>query len=180
MTGVQTCALPIFNSILGPAGERWAPVHGIASLAAAPQVFEDVAAVFADMADLLAQAGISAGYLYTSLSTNALIIEPVFYWPEERYSLHETLMEKPHLARLPVLPRNDQATAIVTQARERVIDVFARHGCGFFQIGRTYPYLASRDDATRALLSAIKGVVDPAGLINPGGLGLAPLPTAPE
>jgi FAD/FMN-containing dehydrogenase len=174
---IRANPFPPLNSILGPAGERWAPVHGIASLAAAPQVFEDVAAVFADMADPLAQAGISAGYLYTSLSTNALIIEPVFYWPEERYSLHETLMEKPHLARLPVLPRNDNATAIVTQARERVIDVFARHGCGFFQIGRTYPYLASRDPASIALLKAIKAQLDPAFMLNPGALGLNGAPT---
>jgi FAD/FMN-containing dehydrogenase len=169
---IRVTPFPPLNSILGPTGERWAPVHGIASLAAAPAVFEDVVAVFADMADALKQAGVSAGYLYTSLSTNALIIEPVFYWPEERYAVHESLMEKTHLARLPTLSPNPDATAVVVEARNRVIDVFARHGCGFFQIGRTYPYRASRDAATIALLEGLKSLLDPAQTLNPGVLGL--------
>ncbi len=169
---IRVTPFPPLNSILGPTGERWAPIHGIASLAAAPAVFADVAAVFADMAAELKQAGVSAGYLYTSLSTNALIIEPVFYWPEERYSIHETLMEKTHLARLPTLDANPEATAVVVAARNRIIKVFADHGCGFFQIGRAYPYRESRDAATIALLEGLKSLVDPDHIFNPGALGL--------
>jgi hypothetical protein len=44
---IRVTPFPQLNSILGPAGERWAPVHGIASLAAAPAVFAEVEAVFA-------------------------------------------------------------------------------------------------------------------------------------
>jgi FAD/FMN-containing dehydrogenase len=170
---IRVTPFPPLNSILGPAGERWAPVHGIASLAAAPAVLADVEAVFADMQAALTDAGVFYGYLYTSLSTNALIIEPVFYWPEERYTIHETLMEKPHLARLPRLDENPAATALVVAARTRVIEVFARHGCGFFQIGRSYPYRESRDAASLALLEAVKARLDPAHALNPGALGLA-------
>jgi FAD/FMN-containing dehydrogenase len=170
---IRVTPFPPLNSILGPAGERWAPVHGIASLAAAPQVFDDVVAVFTEMADALKTAGVAAGYLYTSLSTNALIIEPVFYWPEERFSIHESLMEKQHLARLPCLAANPEATAVVTQTRSRVIDVFARHGCGFFQIGRSYPYRESRDPASMALLEGLKTLLDPEEKLNPGVLGLS-------
>jgi FAD/FMN-containing dehydrogenase len=169
---IRVTPFPPLNSILGPAGERWAPVHGIASLAASPQVFEEVEAVFAEMDAELKAAGVFSGYLYTSLSTNALIIEPVFYWPEERYGIHETLMEKQHMARLPVLPPNPAATAVVIEARRRVIEVFARHGCGFFQIGRTYPYRESRDAASIALLEGVKTLLDPERIFNPGVLGL--------
>jgi FAD/FMN-containing dehydrogenase len=169
---IRVTPFPPLNSILGPAGERWAPVHGIASLAASPAVFADVEAVLAGMKPELAAAGVTAGYLFTSLSTNALIIEPVFYWPEERYSIHEKLMEKSHLARLPVLPANPQATATVVAARRRVIEVFARHGCGFFQIGRTYPYRESRDAASVALLDGLKALLDGNGVLNRGVLGL--------
>jgi len=170
---IRVTPFPPLNSILGPSGERWAPVHGIASLTAAPAVFEEVEAVFAAMKPELTAAGVSAGYLYTSLSTNALIIEPVFYWPEERYAIHEKLMETQHLARLPVQPANPAATATVTEARRRVIEVFARHGCGFFQIGRTYPYRESRDPASLALLDGIKALLDPAQNFNPGVLGIS-------
>jgi FAD/FMN-containing dehydrogenase len=169
---IRVTPFPPLNSILGPAGERWAPVHGIASLAAAPAVFADVEAVFAGMAEALKAAGVFYGYLYTSLSTNALIIEPVFYWPEEHYAIHETLMEKPHLARLPRLAANPAASAVVMAARNRVIEVFARHGCGFFQIGRTYPYRESRDAASLALLEGLKTLLDPGQALNPGALGL--------
>jgi FAD/FMN-containing dehydrogenase len=169
---IRVTPFPQLNSILGPAGERWAPVHGIASLAAAPAVFAEVEAVFAEMQAELKAAGVFYGYLYTSLSTNALIIEPVFYWPEERYAIHESLMEKPHLARLPKLEANPAATAAVVTARNRVIEVFARHGCGFFQIGRTYPYRESRDPASIALLEGVKALLDPDRVFNPGALGL--------
>ncbi len=169
---IRVTPFPPLNSILGPAGERWAPVHGIASLSSAPAVLADVAAMFADMDKELKAAGVSAGYLFTSLSTNALIIEPVFYWPEERYSVHEKLMEKQHLARLPVLAANPAASAVVSESRRRAIEIFASHGCGFFQIGRSYPYRESRDAASIALLEAIKNFADPAHKFNPGVLGL--------
>jgi FAD/FMN-containing dehydrogenase len=169
---IRVTPFPPLNSILGPSGERWAPVHGIASLGKAPDVLDDVVAVFAEMAPELEAAGVSAGYLFTSLSTNALIIEPVFYWPEERYAIHESLMEKQHLARLPVLPANPAASETVIEARRRAVAIFAKHGCGFFQIGRSYPYHESRDPASLALLEAIKDVTDPAAMFNPGVLGL--------
>ncbi len=170
---IRVTPFPPLNSILGPAGERWAPVHGIASLTAAAAVLADVVAMFAEMDAELKAAGVTAGYLFTSLSTNALIIEPVFYWPEERYGIHESLMEKQHMARLPVLAANPAASATVTEARRRAIEIFARHGCGFFQIGRSYPYLDSRDAASVALLEAIKNFADPERMFNPGGLGLS-------
>jgi FAD/FMN-containing dehydrogenase len=169
---IRVTPFPPLNSILGPAGERWAPVHGVASLAAAPQVLEDVLAVFAEKQAELDAAGVYGGYLFTSVSTNALIVEPVFYWPEEHYSVHETLMEKTHLNRLPTLPRNEAATAVVVETRRRVIEVFAKHGCGFFQIGRSYPYIESRDAASVALLQGLKSLLDPDQIFNPGVLGL--------
>jgi FAD/FMN-containing dehydrogenase len=177
---IRSVPFPPLNSVLGPKGERWAPVHGLVPLSAAPAIFEELQAMLAGRAEAFAAENIFTGTLFTGASTNALIIEPVFYWPEQRFAIHEQAIEPAHLAKLPELAANPTATNLVTAARQAVIAIFARHGCAHYQIGRTYPYLASRDDATRALLSAIKGVVDPAGLINPGGLGLAPLPTAPE
>jgi FAD/FMN-containing dehydrogenase len=169
---IRVTPFPPLNSILGPAGERWAPVHGIAALADAPAVYEEVEAVFAEMQAALDEVGVTRGYLYSSLSTNGLIVEPVFYWPEERYGIHEQLMEPAHLARLPRQAPNPAATAVVIEARRRVIEVFARHGCAFFQIGRTYPYRQSRDAASLALLEGLKALLDPAGQLNPGVLGL--------
>jgi FAD/FMN-containing dehydrogenase len=168
---IRAQPFPAANSILGPAGERWLPIHGQVPLSAAPDVFAGVQGVFSSMAQAFAQHGIHTGYLFSSMSTNALIIEPVFYWPDERAPVHEAAIEPAHLARLPVLPPNPAARAVVLEAKAKVIDVYRRHGCGHFQIGRTYPYRASREPASWAFLEAIKREVDPLGLMNPGVLG---------
>ncbi|KQP46239.1 FAD-binding oxidoreductase [Pseudorhodoferax sp. Leaf274] len=169
---IRAQPFPPLNSVMGPGGERWAPVHGVAALSAAGDVFEALQQVFADMADAFARAGVKTGYLFTSVSTNALLVEPVFYWPGERLAVHAAAMQPEHLARLPALPDDPAATAVVVEARRRVVAVFERFGCGHFQIGRSYPYRQSRDAASWAVLEAVKAAVDPQGVVNPGVLGL--------
>ncbi len=168
---IRAQPFPALNSVLGPRGERWVPIHGIASLSAAADVFDEIEAVFAAMSAEFRQHGVSVGYLFTSLSTNALIVEPVFYWPEARTAVHAVAIEAAHLDKLPVQPDNPAATAVVVEARRRVIEVYQRHGCGHFQIGRTYPYRESRDAASWQLLEAVKHAVDPDRCLNPGALG---------
>ncbi len=169
---IRANPFPPLNSILGPEGERWAPVHGVASLSQAPALFAEVESLFAELAPAFDSHGIYVGYLFTSLSTNALIVEPVFYWPEARHALIEATVEAQHLSKLPVQPPNPAATALVERARARVIEICARLGCGHFQIGRCYPYRASRDPASWALVEAVKQALDPGGALNSGGLGL--------
>jgi FAD/FMN-containing dehydrogenase len=169
---IRAQPFPPLNSVLGPRGERWVPVHGVAPLSAAAQVFEDCEAVLHGMSAEFEREGVSTAYLFTHLSTNALIVEPVFYWPEERQAIHVAAMEPEHVAKLPVLAANAKATAVVTEARARLNAVFLRHGCGHFQIGRAYPYRESRDAASWQLIEAVKAAVDANGALNPGVLGL--------
>jgi FAD/FMN-containing dehydrogenase len=168
---IRAMPFPPLNSMLGPEGEAWAPVHGMVSLSQAPALFEAFEALFAEMAPEFEREQIHTGYLFTSVSTNALTIEPVFYWPHGYRPIHESAVEKAHLDKLPKLPANPGATAVVAEARKRVIEICAKFGCGHFQIGRSYPYRNSRDTASKSLLDAIKTVVDPQGQFNPGGLG---------
>ncbi len=169
---IRANPFPPLNSMIGPEGERWAPVHGIVSLSQAPKLFAEVESLFARLAPSFEALGVYVGYLFTSLSTNALIIEPVFYWPDERQPVIDRSVEPAHLARLPVLAANPEASALVAEARKGVIEICARLGCGHFQIGRGYPYRSSRDAASWSLLEAIKATLDPKGALNPGGLGL--------
>jgi FAD/FMN-containing dehydrogenase len=169
---IRAQPFPAMNSVLGPHGERWAPIHAITPLSAAPDLFEAIEQVFAEMADDFKRAGVTAGYLYTSISTNALIIEPVFYWPGARQAIHEHAMTADYLAKLPSMSDDPAATAVVVQARQRVMALFERFGCGHFQIGRTYPYRQSRDTASWQLTEALKAAVDPGQILNPGVLGL--------
>jgi FAD/FMN-containing dehydrogenase len=168
---IRAMPFPPPNSMLGPDGESWAPVHAVASLSAAPTVFSEIQGLFAEMAPEFEAHGIFTGYLFSSLSTNGIIVEPVFFWPHGYRPVHASMVEPGHLARLPKLPPNPAATDVVRRARKGVIAIAERHGCGHFQIGRSYPYRESRDAASVALLDQIKALVDPKGQFNPGGLG---------
>ncbi|WAC71969.1 FAD-binding oxidoreductase [Roseateles sp. SL47] len=168
---IRAVPFPPANSILGPDGERWLPIHGQVPLSAAPDVLAALTAIFADMAGAFKRHGMQHGFLFTSMSTNAIILEPVLYWPDERLPVHEAHIEPAHLSRLPVLSANHEAHAVALQAKARIIEVFRQQGAGHFQIGRTYPYRESRDPDSWALLAAIKQHVDPHGRLNPGVLG---------
>ena len=81
------------------------------------------------------------------------------------------MVEASHLARLKQLGPDPEATALVNEARNHVKTICASFGAAHFQIGRAYPYRESRDEAFTDVLDAVKHVVDPRGLFNPGGLG---------
>lgn len=168
---IRAMPFPPANSILGPDGERWLPIHGQVPLSVAPAALQDIQQIFASMEEEFRQHGIHCGFLFSSMSTNAIILEPVLYWPDERLPVHESMIEPQHLAKLPVLPANPAAHAVALKAKAQIIAAFQRRGAGHFQIGRTYPYRASREAASWAFLESIKREVDPAGLINPGVLG---------
>jgi FAD/FMN-containing dehydrogenase len=160
------------NSVLGPAGERWAPVHGIVRMGDAAAAWAALDACFTSYKQRFDAQGVITGYLTTTLSTNGFLIEPVFYWPEERFSLHDATMEPRLLKKLRAYPRNDAATALVREARAAVIGVFTSFGAAHFQIGRSYPFAQTRSPAAMATLLAFKRATDPHNIMNPGVLGL--------
>lgn len=169
---IRAQPFPPPNNILGPQGERWTPVHGIIPLSQTTVIYQALEEVFRSMSDQLEKHGIYIGYMFSSFLTNAILIEPVFFWPEARLAIHDATVEPEHLKKLPSLPNNPEATAVVADARQRIIDVYKRFGCGHLQIAKTYPYRASRDPAFWHLIDAFKNAVDPKRLINPGVLGL--------
>lgn len=169
---IRAMPFPAPNSILGPEGESWVPVHGQASLSTAPAMFAEIRAYFDSMQETFDRHGIHNGFLFSSLSTTALVIEPVFFWPEGYRPIHEAMVEPAHLRNLKQLGPNAEATAVVTAAREQVKAICKKYGAAHFQIGRAYTaYRESRDEAFKDVLDAVKAVVDPRGVFNPGCLG---------
>ncbi len=160
------------NSMLGPDGERWVPVHGLVGHAAAAPTVAAILALYATHAEAMTREGIGAGYMFASAGTTAVLIEPVFFWPDAREALHDAAVEAAHLARLTRFPANPAARALVEQLRAGVIAIFAGAGAVHLQIGRTYPWAAALDPAALALVRGVKALVDPARLMNPGSLGL--------
>lgn len=168
---IRAMPFPPPNSILGPEGESWIPVHGQVSLSNAPRMFADINAYFDEMAGEFDRLGIHTGFLFSTLHNNAICMEPVFFWPQGYRPVHESFVEPAHLARLKQLGDAPEASAVVAAAREKVKRIAESYGCAHFQIGRSYKYRESRDEAFLRVLDAVKSVVDPKGQLNPGCLG---------
>jgi FAD/FMN-containing dehydrogenase len=160
------------NSMLGPEGERWAPVHGIVPHSKAVACYDAILALFAARGDEMDALGIHSGTLITALGGQGTLIEPCLYWPDASNPLIDDTVEDAHLAKLPRHAPNAAAWALVKQLKAALADLFLAHGAAHFQIGRTYKYRGSLDPAADALLGAIKAHLDPDGRMNPGVLGL--------
>ncbi len=160
------------NNILGPEGERWVPIHGVVAHSRADACWTDIEAQFERRRADMERLGVSHGYMLTTLSTVGFLIEPVFFWPGVRYAIHEATVEPGFLKRLPAHADSPDASALVAALRAAVLDVFASHGAAHFQVGRTYPYRATRAPATFALVEGVKTLLDPHRQLNPGALGL--------
>ena len=160
------------NKILGSAGERWVPTNTLCPHSRAGAVFEAMRAYMNEHAGLIAQHHIEWGTIFFAVGNNTTCIEPLFYWPDARLPSHDHLMQPPFRSTLPYQTANPSATEAIGTLRSGLVDVFARLGCVHVQIGKTYPYKATREAATYRLLEAIKAAVDPRGLVNPGSLSL--------
>lgn len=160
------------NTILGPEGERWVPVHGIVAMGDGPSCVKDIDDWFSENAADMEKYEITAGYLMTTMSTNGYLIEPVFIWPEELFEIHRQTVENSTLKRVKAFDPNPEATSCVKRLRAGVIDIFSKYGAAHFQVGRTYPYRETRGGSSWALLEKIKSALDPDGTVNPGSLGL--------
>lgn len=161
------------NSMLGPTGERWVPVHGIVPNSQALAMHDAVKDLLAQHGEAMQRLHIETGYLMTAIANSGFLIEPVFYWRDAQLPFHKRVVDDSHLAKLNDYPEDLAARAKVDELKHALKDLFHQHGATHFQIGKFYHYQKGRDSGALALLRAIKSQVDPNGLVNPGALGLA-------
>jgi FAD/FMN-containing dehydrogenase len=160
------------NDILGPKGQRWAPSHGIAPHSRIVTVTDGLHAFFEARAEAMEAHGVEWGYVTFAISTTAILLEPMLYWPGAREAYHERMIAPAHLAKLRRLPPSPETAEFVRNLRSDLTAFWKSHGCAHLQIGKTYRYLEDLQAPTRALLEGFKSLVDPEGLVNPGALGL--------
>lgn len=163
---------PPVNSMLGPEGERWVPVHGIVRHSRAVQAIDRIIALYEANAAEMERLGVGAGYMFVTVGRTGFLIEPVFFFPDNWEEIHRRSVEPAHLARLKEAPANAEARALVDRLRQGVIDIYGDLDGVHIQIARTYPLRDRTDPAAWSVLEAVKQAVDPAGHMNPGALGL--------
>jgi D-lactate dehydrogenase (cytochrome) len=157
------------RGVVGIAGERWVPVHGLFPLSRAQEVVTAIQAYFAEHAPRLAAHGIDHSYL--TASTGAYwLLEPMFYWRDALTPLHARLLgDKFH--KFKDIPPNPEARAVVHAMRTEVAALFDGLGAVHAQIGKFYDFAGTVEPATYALLTDIKRLLDPHAVLNPGNFG---------
>jgi len=161
------------NSMLGPEGERWVPVHGLLPHSKAVDTITRIEALFASHQQDMEKLGIETGYLLATVSTNCFVIEPVFFWPDEMMEIHRRSVEPEHLKRLKSFDQNLPAREAVIRIRADLTRLLEESGAVHLQIGKAYRYREGLKPESFALVSALKNILDPGHRINPGCLSLA-------
>jgi FAD/FMN-containing dehydrogenase len=160
------------NSMLGPNGERWVPVHGFLPHSKLVECWDRLQALWAEHEEEMARLKVETGALIAATGRTSCLIEPVFFWPGQHNPLHKLAVEPDHLANLCEQPDNPQANDLVFELRRKVIAIFQDMGAIHLQIARSYPLKPSHSPEAWDILGALKNQVDPRGLMNPGSLGL--------
>jgi len=163
--------IPLYP-ILGPRGQRWVPQHGILPFSRLSAFHARLHELYAEYADRMEQHKVEYAAMYTSISTNGFLYEPVFYWEDDRTVFHQRYLPQEYLDVLPEYEANPDGRALVKEMKARIIDIFHEFGAIHMQIGKSYPYTRGREQNALELIKAIKKQVDPDGLMNPGGLGI--------
>jgi hypothetical protein len=128
--------------------------------------------LFAQHQDEMDALGVHHGTLIAAVGGSGTVIEPCLYWPDASNPFIDDMIEDAHLAKLPNLPHNPAAWALVQKLKQKIVDLFFEQGAIHFQIGRTYRYQDGLDPRAMKLLKAVKDHLDPQSKMNPGSLGL--------
>ena len=160
------------NNMVGPNGERWAPVHTIVPHSKAEATMRAVNEVFERNDAVMEEHGIGVGFLLATVSTNGFVVEPVFFTPDELNELHRATVEDNVLKKMTGFEANPAAQAVTADVRRQVIAAFAEAGGIHMQIGKAYPYREGLRPESWRIVNAVKDIVDSERRVNPGSLGL--------
>ncbi|WP_416906760.1 MAG: FAD-binding oxidoreductase [Polymorphobacter sp.] len=162
---------PLTN-VLGPKGERWLPMHAVLAHDAAVPFHHAIRAYWDSQADVMEKHGIFSGTMFMCVGNSGFIYEPTFYWPDTRTLYHDKVVPADHLKTLPHYGAAPEARAEVKRMKADIQALMHAHGAAHLQVGKSYDLLGGRNEASVALLRAIKAALDPKGILNPGALGL--------
>jgi len=162
------------NGILGADGGRWAALNSKISHSDAPALIAATDELVTGHSDAMQRCGVSMSRLFIAISNHAFSFEPVLRWHDEWLPVHRRTPEPGHLAKFEEPLPNPEARALVHTIRGEIVALFAQFGAASNQIGKTYPYFVSLRPQSAALVLALKRVLDPQDLMNPGALGIPP------
>jgi len=158
--------------VLGPAGERWVPLHGLLPHAQVAACHAALQAWRLAHSAELARRGVWLGCLFECIGSGAFSLELCLYWPDGLNPYHAAVLSPAQLARRPAMADDPALRDWVAVQRRALIALLQAHGAVHMQIGRTYGHAQRLEASAAATLRSLKQVLDPASRMNPGVLGL--------
>jgi FAD/FMN-containing dehydrogenase len=158
--------------ILGPNGERWKPTHGVLPFSRVLQHHADFEALLTEYRERMQRHRVQLTRMLMTFGSNAFIYEPTFLWEDERSIYHRRVYPAALLTQVPEHPANPAGRALVKELKHRIGELCVKNGASHLQVGKDYPYLRTRKPESAALIRSLKQLLDPAGIMNPGALGL--------
>jgi hypothetical protein len=164
---------PVADLMVGMDGESNFPSNIIVPLSKAQAAVEALDTFFAEQRETMRERGIFEARNYLTAG-NTFGIEPILYWKSRPNAWRLSFVTDEKKRReLEAIPENPAATAAAVEIRHAMITRLRGLGAVQIQLGKLYPYRASLGDGpTWELLQGLKRLVDPAGILNPGSLGL--------
>lgn len=161
------------NGVVGADGGRWAALNAKVAHSEARRLIAAFDEMIAPWLPDMERHGVHYTRLASALSNHCFSFEPVFRWRDTFNPIHRQAAEPDFLAGFPEAAPNPEARALVDRLRQETVALFRRLGAASNQIGRTYPFREALTPEADRLLTSIKQMLDPQGLINPGVLGYA-------
>jgi hypothetical protein len=159
------------KALVGPAGERWLPSHGLVEPSLAPSLLTSLQKVFETSADVRREVSLRSGFLVALLGPR-ITIEPQLFWPDSLAPYVRSKAQPNQVRAFGAMAENVTGRKLAGVLRQDLIATMAAAGAGHFQIGRTYvPRLGLSADVMSNWAS-LKAKHDPARIMNPGVLGL--------
>lgn len=162
--------------MLHPDGRRQLPMHSIFPYSRVAEFNDQYHALLQKHAQQMDEHGVSQISVYSGVSTNGFLFEPVLLWSDTVEEFHRRHSSDAVLANVKATAPNHAARDLVAELHSGIVDLMYRCGGVHLQIGKAYPYLRDRSAAQVSMLSDMKNRIDPNGLINPGALGLGKEP----
>ena len=161
-----------FNTAERRTSLRNLPTHGLTPHSSAAAVADEIYALLKRRKADLVTHGVECGLIFFAVGAQAVCVEPLTYWRDERHFLHNRVEQTSDVAALQASPDLPEGTRFALELRDDFKAIFKAHRCAHMQIGRSYPWAVTRQETTLSLLSEVKAWADPEDLMNPGSLGL--------
>jgi len=155
-----------------PDGRRLLPIHGVMADSRIKDFHADYLALKERRKAEMDACRVTIAEFFAGIAGIGTLYEPVFYWPDSQMLYHKRRTPAILKGVVKQYPDNEKGRELVRDLVQEIVALMREHGSTHFQLGRLYPYATTRQGEADTLLRDLKKRLDPAGILNPGALGL--------